>query len=159
MKTLLLIKTTEVVKNTPIGGNVDMSKYLYLIKEAQIFVIEPLLGTSLYNKILSDYENSSLSRVYETIYEEYVKPILIHSTAAEFITTHSTTITDAGIFKNTPENTSLVGKNEVDFLSQNQRNKATAYINRLEKFLTENQLPETTFKENSLFRASGWQTN
>ena len=142
MPTVLLIKAEDITKNTPLGGNIDVNKYLHVIKEAQVFIVEPILGTKLYDKLLSDFAANALTGDYQTIHEDYIKPILYHSVAAEFILTHSYNVANGGVFKQNPENSEPVSKSEVDFLVQNQRDKADAYINRLERFLCDKNLPE-----------------
>ncbi|WP_136465530.1 hypothetical protein [Flagellimonas onchidii] len=142
MPTVLLIKAIDITKNTPLGANIDVNKYLHVIREAQVFVVEPILGTKLYDKVLADYAANTLTGDYKTIHEEYIKPILYHSVAAEYILTASYNVANGGIFKNNPENSEPVSKTEVDFLVQNQRDKADTYINRLERFLCDKNLPE-----------------
>lgn len=142
--TTLLIKAEDLTKGTPLGGNIDVSKYLHVIKEVQVFVIEPILGTKLYEKIVLDYDNNSLEGDYKTLYDDYIKPIIIYSVAAEYVIIASYNVANGGIFKHQPENGEAVSKNEVDYLAQNQRNKSDAYIQRLQKFLCKVNLPEYT---------------
>ncbi|MDG3582054.1 hypothetical protein [Galbibacter pacificus] len=144
MATTLLIKAEDLTKGTPLGGNIDVSKYLHVIKEVQVFVIEPILGTKLYKKILSDYLSNALDNDYKALYEDYIKPIIIYSVAAEYVIIASYNVANGGIFKHQPENGEAVNKSEVDYLAQNQRNKADAYIKRLQKFLCTVNLPEYT---------------
>ena len=56
MAEFLFIQPTEITSTTIMGGNVDIDKYLFCIADTQISVIEPLLGTELYDKILADAE-------------------------------------------------------------------------------------------------------
>ena len=133
--TTLLITASDLTNNTIMGGNIDPQKYVHVIKEAQIFIVEPILGTKLYNKIITDFENNSLVGVYQTLLIDYVKPILIYSVAAEFILVHSYNIANGGVYKSSPENSEPVSKSEVDFLVQEQHNKADAHIKRLKKYL------------------------
>lgn len=140
--TTLLITGNDLTQNTIMGGNIDPQKYVHVIKEAQIFIVEPLLGTKLYNKILADFENSSLTGVYLTLLDDYIKPILIYSVAAEFILVHSYNIANGGVFKSSPQDSEPVNKTEVDFLVQQQHNKSDAYIKRLKKYLCTVTIPE-----------------
>lgn len=140
--TTLLITANDLTQNTIMGGNIDPQKYVHVIKEAQIFIVEPILGTKLYNKIVTDFENSSLAGDYKTVLDDYVKPILIYSVAAEFILVHSYNIANGGVFKSSPQDSEPVSKSEVDFLVQEQHNKADAYIKRLKKYLCSVSIPE-----------------
>ena len=91
---------------------------------------------------MNDFENSSLAGDYKTVLDDYVKPILIYSVAAEFILVHSYNIANGGVFKSSPQDSEPVSKSEVDFLVQEQHNKADAYIKRLKKYLCSVSVPE-----------------
>ena len=153
MPTTLLIKSNDVTKGTPLGGNIDIDKYVSVIKESQVFVVEPILGTKLYKKLVQDYEGSSLAGNYLIIHEEYVKPILIQTVAAEYILIASYNVANGGVFKHQPENGSAVSKTEVDFLANKQRAKADVYIERLQRFLTDknSEIPEYTGAQDNPF--------
>jgi hypothetical protein len=140
--TPLLITASDLTKNSILGGNIDPQKYVHVIKEAQIFVVEPILGTKLYKKLLTDHEADTLAGDYLTIVEDYIKPILIYAVAAEFILTHSYNISNGGVYKSSPDNSEPVSKSEVDFLVQEQHNKSDAYIKRLKKYLCTVSIPE-----------------
>ncbi len=147
MATTLLIKASELTKNTAIGGNVDTDKYKYCIKDAQITVIEPLLGTKLYRKITSEF--GSLTGDYLTLVEDYIKPILIHSAAAEYIVIAAYNITNAGISKHLPQDSESVSKSEVDYLAEKQKSKAQVYIERADRFLCDKNFPEYRTQDES----------
>ncbi|HEA22743.1 hypothetical protein LCGC14_1114190 [marine sediment metagenome] len=149
--TKLLLKADDLTKNTVMGGNIDVNHYLHIIKENQVFVIEPILGTKLYDRILADFTAQTLEGNYATLLNDYIKPILIYSVAAEFILTHSYNVANGGIFKSQPENAAPVSKSEVDFLVQNQQNKAGAYIQRMKEFLCDTNIPEYSGSQDNNF--------
>jgi hypothetical protein len=66
----LLIDPTTISKTTILGGNVDIDKYRYCIYNVQLLVLEPLLGTELYVKILADAEANTLSGLYLELYTD-----------------------------------------------------------------------------------------
>ena len=76
---VLLVTSIEITKSTPIGGNVDVDSYAAVIEESQDFVIEPILGTKLIEKIKEDYDNGSLAGHYLTIRQNYIRSILAYS--------------------------------------------------------------------------------
>ena len=142
MATTLLIKAIDITKGTPISGNLDVNKYLPVIKEVQVFVIEKLLGTKLYKKLLVDYAANTVTGDYLILLESYIQPIIIHATAAEYIVQGSYNIANGGIFKHLPENAETVSKSEISFLAQHHRDKSDAYVERLQIFLCDTNLPE-----------------
>lgn len=138
----LLITTDEIVLYTPMGGNVDTDKYNPCILDVQIMVIEPLLGTELYNKLLTDLAAGPLTGNYKILHESYIKPIMRHQVFAEYVEIGSYNVANAGIYKHAPADSEVVSKGEVQYLSATQRTKAQVYIDRAEKWLKENRLPE-----------------
>jgi len=76
--TTILIKQEELTRNTLIGGNVDVDRYLQAIKACQNLLIKPILGATLYDKIVTDYENNSLSGLYLEMFDDYIKEMIIH---------------------------------------------------------------------------------
>ena len=142
MPDVLLITNAQLIEGSPLGGNIDLDKYQSVIRDTQILTLEPILGTKLYNKILADYEANTLSGDYLELHTEYIVPILVHSTAAEYITISGFNVANGGIFRYTPENATPADKNEIDYLANKQRSKADVYIQRLQKYLCDKNLPE-----------------
>lgn len=142
MATTLLVRATDITKGTPLSGNIDVNKYLPVIKEVQVFVIEKILGTALYQKLQTDYAGDVLAGDYLTLVEDYVQPIIVHSTAAEYIIQGSYNVANGGIFKHLPENAETVSQSEIAKLAQHHRDKADVYIDRMNDFLCTVKLAE-----------------
>ena len=90
MAELLFIQPSDITKTTVLGGNVDIDKYQFCIINAQISVIEPLLGTELYDYIIDNF--GTLTGDYETLFNEFVKPITKNEAIAEYIEISSYTL-------------------------------------------------------------------
>ncbi len=155
---VLLIRPEETTEFTPLGGNVDIDKYLPVVFDVQITVIEPLLGCDLYEKIKTDFQNDTLTGDYLTLYTNYLKPILRHQCFAEYVEIGSYVVSNGGIFKHQPQNAQIVEKAEIQYLAQTQRTKAQMYIERAEKWLCKNYLPEYAIycNKNNVKVSSGW---
>jgi hypothetical protein len=132
---VLLIKPSEIAAFTPLSGNVDEDKYKYCIYDVQVTVIEPLLGTKLYEKLKTDFEAGNITGKYKILLENYLKPILRHQVFAEYVEVASFNVANGGIFKHQPANSEVVGKSEVQYLAQTARSKAQLFIERAEKYL------------------------
>lgn len=142
MPDFLFIQPSEMTETTILGGNVDIDKYLFSIANVQITVIEPLLGTELYNKILADAGNDVLTGLYATLYTEFVIPITKHQALAEYIEISDIILSNAGLFKNVPENAETLDKEEKLSLSQKYSAMADMYIIRWDKWICKNPLDE-----------------
>ena len=62
-------------------------------------VLENILGTKLYDKILNDFENETLTGLYEQMVNDYIKPVLWHSVFAEYIKIGSIIVGNGGVYK------------------------------------------------------------
>jgi len=146
MATLLFITEQELLETTLLGGNIDPDKFRQNIENVQNLTIQPLLGTELYDKIITDAstggENGSLSGDYLFLYTEFVKPITKNQACAEYITVSGFMITNAGAFKNTPEGTELMDKDEKALVSTIYSQLADTAVGRFQKWIGLNPLPE-----------------
>jgi hypothetical protein len=146
MATLLFISPTELASTTILGGNVDIDKYTFTIEQTQIMTIEPLLGTDLFDKIVTLVTAGTIAdagnELYNTLYTEYIKPITKYQSMAEYIEISSYTLDNAGLIKNTPDNAEVVNKDEAQMLSQKYSAMAQMYIKRFYKWICKNTIAE-----------------
>ena len=73
----LFISTTRIKKDTALGASVDDNLLLPYILMAQDRYILPILGTDLYDKLISDIQGSSLAGDYLTLLQTYIQPCLV----------------------------------------------------------------------------------
>jgi hypothetical protein len=139
---ILLITFEDLTTSTPIGGNVDTDKYNYCIEDAQNSKLKELLGDTLYLKIETDYDNNDLTGDYLILYNEFVKPILIHQSAIEYLGVASYQIANGGVYKHQPANGNPVETKDIEFLINSQSLKVEYNILRLNRWLLRKQLPE-----------------
>jgi hypothetical protein len=112
----LIIKASELQKQSILGGNIDIDKLKPSVFAAQKIHIKPLLGEELYNKICDDYPDN-LTGIYLEMYEEYIKNMLIYSSAAIYLASGGAyQISNAGVLKPTLDNGDSITKNEIDYL-------------------------------------------
>jgi hypothetical protein len=165
MAEFLFITPQEMASTTILGGNVDIDKYLFCIANVQLTIIEPLLGTELYDKILTDAENDELTGLYETMYNDYVKPITKNKAIAEYIEIGQYMVDNGGIYKHTGENIEVVSKDEVMFLSNKYNAYAQMLILRFNKWICKNTIPEfKTYQDDvnanrNIKVTAGWKLN
>jgi hypothetical protein len=136
----LFIKVTEVIAGTPISGNVDVDRVLPSIIDAQNTVILPLIGQALHDELMLQIDTASVTPINQTLIDNYIKPIMRHLAAADFIENSSYMVANGGVFKHQPANAVVVDKSEVQYLAQIQRSKAQVHIVRCEDFLCKNNL-------------------
>lgn len=129
--TALLISREDLVRHTPLSGNLDMDKILHFIKIAQDIHVQGLLGSPLYDRIQTDILASNLSGDYLALVNEYVKPVLIQYTFLEFLPFSQYTLGNKGVFKKTSENGESPSVSEIDKMKEATRDTAGHYSQRL----------------------------
>ena len=67
MAQVLLVRRQDILKLTPINGNVDTDKITPFIKSAQDIHIQDILGTKLFEKLIDGVQNSNLTADYNTL--------------------------------------------------------------------------------------------
>ena len=155
----LLLKEDDISKNTPLSGNVEVSRLIPAIKSAQLIFIKPVLGTELYNKILNDFIVDNLTGLYEEMYEVFIKPMLIHKSTSHYFTFGAYQITSKGIYKAGGTDGEGLTKNEIDYMVKAQDSFYQNFKNELWGFLKENEdsIPEySTVKRTKRVNYGGW---
>lgn len=127
---------------TILGGNVDVTRYIVNVAFVQVGVIEPLLGTILYDKIMTDFKATNLTGKYLTLFNDYVKPITLHESIGEYIEVGNYLVEGGGTFKHTADNRETTTKDETQFLAGKYHAMAQMYVKRFEKWICNNPLTE-----------------
>jgi len=135
MAELLLVKPEEITSTTIMGGDVDLDKYTYTIYNTQIMVLEPLLGTQLYDKIKTDFESDTLAGLYLILYTNFVKPILKYKSVSEYISIANYMLTNGGVMKHQADNNEIPTIGEIETLSGKYDSIAQMYIERFDKWI------------------------
>ena len=124
------------------GGNVDPDKYMHLLDDAQVLILEPVLGTKLYDKILTDFDNGTITGNYLKILNDYIKPVLWHSVFAQYLRDGIVLAQNTGIFTNSPENATPSNLEDIKYVAKSAQSKADVYIERLDRYLCDVNIPE-----------------
>lgn len=140
MAEILLINPSEITETTILGGNIDLDKYRFCIFDAQIKVIQPLLGDTLYEYIKTN--KNTLSGLYLELYNDYIKPIIKFSSVANYINIASYIIDNGGVYKHQATAKELATNEEIGNLVQRYNSLADMYIQRFYKWICLNSIPE-----------------
>ena len=153
--TTLLIRPSELTRSTIIGGNVDIDRYLVSIKSCQKLYIKPLLGETLYNKILLDFENNALIGLYRTMFDEYIKELVIHGSAEIYLQHGAYMVSNNGITKTKTDSSETVSKEEIDYLVQASRKLYNLYEREFIEWIKDKNIPEYKGKCDKSIRPVG----
>ena len=141
MARVLLISEQTLKKNSVVNNNVDGMYILPAIEYAQDAGLQPLLGTKLYNKLMSLVENGDImtSSDYKFLLDEYITPYLINKVTADIQIPLAFKLRNQGVVQNTSENTYVPSLKDMQYVAQSYENKANFYGNRLSDYLKANR--------------------
>jgi hypothetical protein len=137
-RNILFISRNDIIKRSYVGGNIDPEKIIPFVKTAQDKNILTTCGTVLYNYLQDQIEAGTLTGVYVTLVELYIKDCLVHYSVCEALPFLSYTIANGSIYKNTSEQAVSPSKNDIDFLLQKELQTAQFYNERLTTYLIAN---------------------
>ena len=146
-----LITSQEIRLNTPMGGNVDSDKFINFIQDVQVMVLEPVLGTKLFDKILTDFAADTLAGLYLQMFTDYIKPVLWHSVFAEYVKIGSIIVGNGGMYKHVAQDAEAATMDDINYVAKNAQSKADTYIDRLIRFLCDqdSNIPEYTLNQDN----------
>ena len=145
MTTTLLISEAKVRAFSDINESVDDSLMVNAIREAQDIVMQPIMGTILYNTLIEKIDNNSLSGSYQTLVDDYIQPALIYASLYNITENVYVRTRNNGLLTPTGgENSVNVDKTMYDTKRQSISNKLQFYSDQLSRYLNEkyNLFPE-----------------
>lgn len=140
-----LITAQEITTNTSMGGNVDTDKFMHLLNDVQVMVLEPVLGSTLYDKIVTDFNEggtNNLTGDYLTMFNDYIKQVLWHSVYAEYLRDANVMARNGGVFQHNPNDATPANVDAIKYIAKSAQSKADVYIERLKRFLCDQNIPE-----------------
>ena len=145
----LLISREDMVRFTPISGNLDFDKFVQYIEIAQDIHIHEILGTKLYDKINADIVGGSLTTPYMELIKDWIKPTLCQFAFLEFLPFAQYTIGNKGVFKHTSEDAIDAFNGEIDRMKAATRETANHYAKRLISHLCNNPTLYPEYNQNN----------
>ena len=80
MTDTLLISEAKIRQFTDINQSVDTALIKNNIRTAQDYYLQAIIGTNLYNRLMSDVDNDTLAGYYLTILNDYIQDYLLYAT-------------------------------------------------------------------------------
>lgn len=127
MSKALFISRENLVRYTPISGNLDFDKVVQYIEIAQDIHIHELLGSRLYKKLQAEIIGSTLSGDYLELVNTYIKPALSQYALLEYLPFSQYTINNKGVFKYTSENANALTQKDIQAMTEATRDTAQHY--------------------------------
>ena len=145
MTNTLLISEAKVRQFTDINQSLDSDLIKNNIRTAQDYFLQSIIGTNLYNKLMQDVTNNTLTGYYETLLNSYIQDYLLYAAYYETLESIYLRPRNNGLLKPSGgENSDPVDKDLFNMKRQSIENKMTYYAERLTNYIIEE---ETHFPE------------
>lgn len=139
MSSNTLILSAAVLKERQgIHDNVDEKLIYPDIKAAQDTWLPRLLGTALYDKILTDIAGNNLAGVYKTLVDDYILDVLMNYVMSEIPIAISYQFWNKGITRKTSDNTETPSAQEILMIKDKYLRRADMYADKLRRYLKQN---------------------
>ena len=150
MATVTYIILPSVIKERmSLHDNVDDKLIYPEIKAVQDMYIMPLLGSTLFNKILTDIYNDTLSGYYKTLVDDYIIMAVCNYVMAELPEALNYQYWNKGVSTKTVDNAKEPTMSEMFSVMSKYKSRAEHYTQRARMYLIQNataHFPEyTTF--------------
>lgn len=142
MSKFLLISPTTLKNEYMIDQNLDEGYVIPLIVKCQDLIVKPLLGKTLYNEIIEQFDNDTLTDENNTLIEEYIQTIIGWYVCAEVVYATAYKLKNEGI-----ESTDKF--NELVKISNHYRKDSDAYQEVLKLYVCQNSIPIVPEKNTS----------
>ena len=136
---VLLISADYYKRNSVVNLNVDEELIHPQIIKAQNMNIERVLGSNLFNTLLSEVSSGTVSSRMVTLLEDYIQPALVEWVTYSGILYFNYKITNKAVVKKASDNSEASELNEISFLRNDIRDDAEYLTERLIKFLKANK--------------------
>lgn len=140
MSYTILIGETYLKESSYIDENVDVKLLRNSILESQELRILPILGTGLYNELMTQYTPpTSVSALNQTLVNTYIKPALKYWVLLDSALILTFKVMNKSVVKRTAENTETIQTSDLDILMDHFRIRAEVYSEKLTKYLQANE--------------------
>lgn len=140
MTTTFLISEAKVRNFTDINQMVDTDLLKNNIRVAQDYYLQSIIGTLLYQKLLSDVDSSSLTGAYKTLVDDYIQDYILYATYYESLESIYLRPRNNGLLRpNGGENSDPVDKDLYEMKRQSIENKMTFYAEKLTDYILEEE--------------------
>jgi hypothetical protein len=149
MQNTLLISEAKLKRFTDINNALDPDLLSSTIREAQIVHITRLLGSKLYDKIIDDVDNDTLSGNYKTLVDDYIQDALLYWSYYESLEAIYLRPRNAGlVVPQGGENNAAADIALYDKKRQSVKNKAEYFSERVVDYLCFNTVLYPEYNQN-----------
>lgn len=140
MTSTFILSEAKFREFTDVNNSLDTALIKNAIREAQDIHLQRIIGTQLYDKILSDIDTSSLTGVYLTLVTDYIQDFLLYAAYYETLEAIYIRPRNNGLLTPTGgENSIEVDRSMYNVKRQSVENKMEFYAEKLSRYLSEEE--------------------
>lgn len=143
MTKILLISEDYIKTNSNLNDNVFGDYLLPAIREAQDIELQQIIGSCLYNKILSLIDDNTIGDVenvaYKTLLDEHIQEYLLYQVITDLIPIIGTKMANLGTVISNDEHVMSLTEAERSNLKQHYQYRADFYCRRMQSFILNNR--------------------
>lgn len=135
----LLISEQYLKDRSIVDGNIDYRKFAPIIEMVQDIHLEPLLGSDLYDEIITQATPpTTLSTANATLLNEHILKVMLFYVLAETPAALHYRYMNKGIQIKSSENSTPADRTDLKELYDSYKNKAETYGDRMKRFILAN---------------------
>lgn len=133
----LIVLPTVIKQRTALHDNVDDKLIYPEIKAVQDMYIMPLLGSPLFNKIITDITANSLAGNYKTLVDTFLIDIVCNYVLSEMPESINYQFWNKGVATKTTDNSQSPSMSDMYSIVAKYKNRAEHYMKRCRMYLIE----------------------
>lgn len=144
MNNVLFANVTELKDSGIIDKNIQDIDIMVSIRKVQSTVIQSVLGTNLYDRIVDEITSDSVSDAVKILLDAYIFEAIAYLTKADLQLELSFRTCSTGLQSTNDETKTNAFLSEIKYIKQHNDNTAQFYVNRMEEFIKayKEQYPE-----------------
>jgi len=136
---VFLISINDLKDITPMEGNIDETLFTQAVLYVQEIFVKDICGTALYNELLDQVENSTLTALNTTLINDYLQPCLRYYIMAEMVRPLAIRFTNVGVMQNNTTHSQPVTGSDLTTTEDHYRNRAESLGTRASNYLCANE--------------------
>jgi len=138
MAAVFLLSVDNLKQNTYLDSNIQDKDLKIAILNCQEQMIEPEIGTKLYNKLLSGIVDGQLELAYQNLIVQYIWPVLrkgaVYMAAKNLLYRY----TNSSVVADSNQNSTAIARNDLEKLRDDEYEGYLHHLKKLQLFLTAN---------------------
>lgn len=136
---ILIVSPAFIKENTVLHYNVDDGYLKPLIESSQNTFIRPILGSALFDEVLTQIENNNVSALNETLIKQYIRDALKWEVCHKYTRIGTYKLRNKGGGKHSGDGFTPLSEGELVVAKNIYKDNADFYRRKLKLYLKENE--------------------